>query len=294
MGRDGLILIDKPVDVSSRFVVNRVMRTLNIRKVGHFGTLDPFATGVLCVGVGQATKLLPFMPAREKEYIALVGFEKFTDTDDHKGQALEEFENVKIDLSEVQGWLDNNQGWISQVPPDFCAQKQNGKPLYKLKRQQQEVKPRAKDVHIVETEVLDSGDDWLRLRVVCSRGTYIRSIARDLGRFLGTGGYLRELRRLRSEGFSIEQAIALNDLNDEIELLPMAEALDIVKYKVGPEAEREIMNGRPILKAWLPEDPALDDDSFFAVLNQAGALICVARVKRDGAIIGRVERGFNP
>lgn len=299
MGLDGLVLIDKPADMSSRQVVDRLRRLLNVRKAGHFGTLDPFATGLLCVGLGQATKLLPFMSSTDKEYIAVIGFEKFTTTDDLKGETLASFENVAIDLTAVQAWLDGHQGWIEQLPPEYCAQKFNGQPLYKLKRRNQSVSPRPKQVCIAQTEILEHGPDWLKLRVACSRGTYIRSIARELGQALGLGGYLRELRRLQSEGFSIEQALTLEALDAHVaagtlEVLPLLSGLSLPRARVSDLGARGVVDGKPLRRDWFIDPIRAADGECLVVTDQAGRLLCVARIEQQAETVGRVERGFHP
>ena len=299
MDLNGLVLIDKPADMSSRQVVDRVRRMLNVRKAGHFGTLDPVATGVLCVALGQATKLLPFMSSDAKEYIATIGFEKFTDTDDLKGATLQSFDDAAFELAAAQAWLASHQGWFEQVPPEYSAQKLNGQPLYKLKRRNLEVTPRPKPVCILASEVLDHGRDWLKLRIACSRGTYIRSIAREMGRDLGLGGYLRELRRTRSEGFSIEQALSLEQAAEQaaagsLKPLPLTAALRLPQTRVDPAYERAVIDGKPLEPGWFLEEPAAAQAECFAVIGSTGRLLCVARVVDEVDVWARVERGFHP
>ncbi|HPS93026.1 MAG TPA: tRNA pseudouridine(55) synthase TruB [Deltaproteobacteria bacterium] len=294
MGKDGIVLIDKPAGITSRKVVDRVMRILNVKRAGHFGTLDPFATGLLCIGVGQGTKLLPFMQGQQKEYVALVGFDMSTDTDDVTGEVLERFSDVAIDEALLKRWFEENSGWIDQTPPEYCAQKLNGKPLYKLKREKKDVSPRSKQVHLEETEILATGTDWARVRIVCSRGTYIRAIARDLGKYLGYGGYLRELERIRSEGFSIDQAVTLEALEGtaEASVIPLIEALKIPRTRVTKTGEAGIRDGQPIQMSWVVDDVIAPDGAHVALLNANRDLLCVARVQRQGGFWGNIERGF--
>ncbi|OPZ60114.1 MAG: tRNA pseudouridine synthase B [Deltaproteobacteria bacterium ADurb.Bin510] len=299
MDLDGLVLIDKPADMSSRQVVDRLRRMLGVRKAGHFGTLDPFATGLLCVALGQATKLLQFMGSDAKEYIATIGFEKFTDTDDLKGQTIANFENVTLDVAAAQAWLDSHQGWFEQVPPEYSAQKLNGQPLYKLKRRNIEVRPRPKPVCITASEILDHGRDWLSVRIACSRGTYIRSIARELGRELGLGGYLRELRRLKSEGFAIEQALTLEEAaqraaDGSLTVIALEQAHRLPQARVAPAYERAVIDGKPLERDWFLDEIAAAADGLFAVTGTAGRLICVARIVDEADAWARVERGFHP
>lgn len=299
MVKQGVILIDKPEGISSRKVVDRVMSILKVKKAGHFGSLDPFATGLLCMGIGQGTKLLPFMQAHQKEYIAVIGLEMFTDTDDITGKPITNYGDVSIDIDKVQKWFDDNNGWIDQVPPDYCAQKYKGQPLYKLKRANIEVQPRQKQVYIEETEILSKGRDWIETRVVCSRGTYIRSIARDLGSALGCGGYLRELRRIKSEGFCIDHAMNLDTLramvdNKEDVLIPLAEAVQLPKVLVTKTAEAGIKEGHPIQKSWILGHDYMADGTYVALVNDKKRLLCIARIQRSNGIWAKIERGFMP
>ncbi len=296
MGTSGIVLIDKPAYITSRKVVDRVMAILNEKRAGHFGSLDPFATGLLCVGIGQGTKLLPFLQHHIKEYIALVGFDMTTDTDDLTGEVLKRFDDVRVDRVRIEEWFDAHRGVISQLPPDYCAQKHGGKPLYKLKRAKQEVSPRPKQVSIDEASILDAGPDWVRVRIVCSRGTYIRSIARDLGAALGVGGYLRELRRTHSEGFSIEKAVSLEALAEAKgqALISLEDAISLPKARVTPAGEAGIADGKAILLSWVADDVVAPEGAFVAVHGGAGTLLCIARVRRDGGVWGYIERGFKP
>jgi len=299
VGRQGIVLIDKGQGITSRKVVDQVMRILNVRRAGHFGSLDPFATGLLCVGLGQGTKLLPFMHDQQKEYIATIGFDMNTDTDDVTGAPLERFPNVSIDGEKARAWFLNNLGWISQVPPKYCAQKYQGKPLYKLSRANMDVQPREKRVHIVEAEILGFGPDWMEVRIVCSRGTYIRAIARDLGAYLGFGGYLRELRRLRSEGFHLEDALTLEELREKADageevVIPLSGALHIPKSRVIPAGQKAILEGNPIQFSWMKDEVEVSEGKHVAMMSLDGQLLCVARYQPSGGIWGYIERGFRP
>lgn len=294
MALDGIVLIDKPKDITSRKAVDTVMGILQVKRAGHFGSLDPFATGLLCIGVGQGTKLLPFMETHQKEYVALIGFEMSTDTDDITGAVTKRFDGVSINVEKLNGWFAQNKGWIQQLPPDYCAQKHNGRPLYRLKRANKEVNPRPKQIQLEDAEILDVGPDWAKVRIVCSRGTYIRSIARDVGAHLGIGGYLRELRRIRSEGFSLDRALSLEALSvrGEQALVPMLDALTIPKARVTRIGEQGAMNGQPIQLSWVVDDVAVPQDECVAVVNMDGNLLCIARVRREGGIWGHIVRGF--
>ncbi|HNY65873.1 MAG TPA: tRNA pseudouridine(55) synthase TruB [Deltaproteobacteria bacterium] len=299
MGKQGIVLVDKAHGLTSRRVVDHVMKILKVKRAGHFGSLDPFATGLLCVGIGQGTKLLPFMHAQQKEYIATIGFDMTTDTDDITGRPLERFDGVNIDIEAAKAWFMDNLGWINQVPPKYCAQKYQGKPLYKLTRANVDVQPREKQVYIEDAEVLGAGPDWMEVRIVCSRGTYIRSIARDLGEHLGHGGYLRALRRLRSEGFHVSGALTLEGLQEKDEagedvVIPLSNALHIPKSRVIPAGQKGILEGNPIQFSWVKDDVEVSEGNFVAMMSLDGQLLCVARYQPSGGIWGYIERGFRP
>lgn len=299
MGKQGIILIDKPEGITSRKALDRVMGMLKVKRAGHFGSLDPFATGLLCIGVGQGTKLLPFMHAHEKEYVATIGFDMSTDTDDVTGTPTRRFCNVSIDIEKSRQWFEQNKGWINQVPPRYCAQKFNGKPLYKLTRENQDVQPRPKQVYIENTDILEYGPDWINARIVCSRGTYIRSIARDLGAYLGYGGYLRELRRFKSEGFHLDDASTIDALREKVSngedvIIPLSSALHIPKVRVTRTGESGILDGNPIQVSWLLDDVNVKQGSYVAMLNTDMRLLCIARSQPFEGIWGYIERGFQP
>jgi tRNA pseudouridine55 synthase len=237
---DGLVIIDKPEGITSHDVVNRVRRALKTKRVGHTGTLDPFATGVMVILVGQATRLAQFLDKDEKEYEAVVQFGTETDTGDRTGVRTaecglrnEELEErvAEIDWDEV---FSNFRGEIMQVPPMYSAKKVEGKKLYELARQGMEVERKAVPVAIHELELADENEirtprSEIRIRVACSAGTYIRTLAEDIGRAVGLGAYLTELRRTRAGRFDISRAVTIEALGEMPEpnraLIPMSEAV---------------------------------------------------------------------
>jgi len=211
---NGFVVIDKPAGITSHDVVSRVRRILGIRKVGHTGTLDPFATGVLPVAVNDGTKAIPFLDESFKSYQALMRLGFATDTLDMTGRVLSESDWLTISRSQLDDVLLRFSGTISQIPPMFSAIKQNGQPLYKLARQGQEVERQVRQVEIRELAVLAFEPPLVSLLVVCSRGTYVRSLADDIGRELGCGAALQELRRIESGLFTIEEACTLESLEE--------------------------------------------------------------------------------
>jgi tRNA pseudouridine55 synthase len=208
---NGFVVIDKPAGITSHDVVSRVRRILGTRKVGHTGTLDPFATGVLPVAINDGTKSIPFLDEGSKTYKALLRFGVTTDTLDMTG-------------AQILSCLADFTGSISQIPPMYSAIKQNGQPLYKLARQGVAVERSARNVEIYSLELLSFDLPFAAIRVVCSRGTYVRSLADDIGRQLGCGAALQELRRTASGPFLIEDAVTLQTL-EELAIAGRAESL---------------------------------------------------------------------
>lgn len=235
---DGILIIDKPAGFTSHDVVNRVRRVFKTKRIGHTGTLDPFATGVLVLLIGRATRLARYLDRDEKEYEALVRFGFETDTGDRTGKRKDGFDLSDVEIKKILdaiNWddlLSRFRGEIRQVPPMHSAKKIAGKRLYALARQGKEVERKAVPVTIGKLEILESSDECNAIRhflVSCSAGTYIRSLAEDIGRVAGTGGHLEELRRTRSGRFLLESAVPLNMLEEmpspESRLISMADAL---------------------------------------------------------------------
>ena len=212
----GLLLINKPKDITSFKVVAAVRKKANTKKVGHTGTLDPLATGVLPILVGRATCLCPYLLNADKSYIASVKSGIVTDTLDITGKILSESAPsfTKEDLKEA---LEKFTGKQQQYPPVFSAIKRDGVPLYKLARKGQEieVEPREITVHSIKLLEFNDADKSFKIDVSCSKGTYIRSLCRDIGEYLGCGATLTDLVRTRTASFSLEQCVDLDSVTEE-------------------------------------------------------------------------------
>jgi tRNA pseudouridine55 synthase len=237
---DGALIIDKPAGLTSHDVVARVRRTLGEKRVGHTGTLDPFATGVLVVLVGRATRLAQFLSGADKEYEAVIRLGYETDTGDLTGSPrfdgadgpiLARLDTGRVKAcktagaQEIRAALESLRGEIDQVPPMYSAKKQQGRKLYELARRGEEVDRKAVRVNILEFEPVkravsllthnDDGTCDFAVRVVCSAGTYIRTLAEDFGRCLGVGAHLAALRRTRAGQFQIDRALTLAQLQEK-------------------------------------------------------------------------------
>ena len=237
---DGALIIDKPAGLTSHDVVARVRRIIGHRRVGHTGTLDPFATGVLVVLVGRATRLAQFLSGAEKEYEALIRLGYATDTGDVTGTRVEESHAKtrsaqSLRKEEIEAAMASLTGDIEQLPPMFSAKKIGGRKLYEHARRGEEIERQPARVTISEFELLNDDGEFprrnedgtadLRARVVCSAGTYVRTLAEDLGKRLGTGAHLAALRRTRAGRFEINDAQTLEDLAERMAQGSLPQAL---------------------------------------------------------------------
>ncbi len=219
----GFIIVDKPAGITSHDVVSRVRRIAGTRKVGHTGTLDPFATGVLPVAINDGTKAIPFLDEGSKCYEAVMQVGVATDTLDMTGTLLRESEYGHISLSQIQAACQRFIGPILQTPPMYSAIKQGGQPLYKLARQGVEVERAARPVEIYSLEITSCTLPFVSFTVHCSRGTYVRTLADDIGTVLGTGAALKELRRTASGPFLMASARTLGELEAAAEAGTLAD-----------------------------------------------------------------------
>ena len=220
----GLVVVDKPAGITSHDVVARVRRLAGTRKVGHAGTLDPMATGVLVLGVNRATRLLVHLTLTDKAYQATIRLGISTTTDDAEGEVTARSDPSALTPQMVEEALEGFVGEIEQVPTVVSAIKVNGQRAYKLARAGEEVVLKARGVRIDEITVTRMELPEVDVTVRCSSGTYIRAIARDLGAVLGVGGHLSALRRTAVGRFGVEQARTLSELNEEFTMIPIAEA----------------------------------------------------------------------
>lgn len=245
---DGVLVVDKPAGPTSHDIVDRARRALNTRSVGHTGTLDPFATGVLVLCVGRATRLARFLAAGEKAYRATVRLGFATTTDDVTGAPLAEKRPVELADATLLEALAGLVGTFDQVPPAFSARQVGGRRLYELARRGESVARAATPVTIHALDLISRGAETIELELRCSAGTYVRALARDLGERLGTGAHLAALRRTRSGVFDLGQAVPGDGLDGAAErLIPLAGLLlDLPSVTVGEEGRRRLGHGREL------------------------------------------------
>lgn len=211
---EGVLLIDKPRGCTSHDVVDRVRRKLKMKKVGHAGTLDPNATGLLIILVGRATKVSQYLMSLDKEYEGTIKLGEITNTYDSEGEVMETREVPSLSEDDVKAVLSEFLGDQYQTPPMFSAKKIDGVPLYKLARKGKEVEREPRFIRVSRLELTDFDLPRLRFEVACSKGTYIRSLAHDVGEKLGCGAHLEDLRRTLSGDFRIEQCVPLEKFED--------------------------------------------------------------------------------
>ncbi len=254
-GRDisGWLVVDKPAGPTSTAVVNKVRWALDAKKAGHAGTLDPDATGVLAVALGEATKTVPYITDALKAYVFTVRFGAATNTDDAEGEVLETSDARPSD-AEIEAALPGFVGDIQQVPPRFSAVKIDGERAYKLAREGEEIELAARDLYVESLTLLERPDpDHAVLEMVCGKGGYVRSIARDLGEGLGCLGHVRELRRVWSGPFDVEEAISLALIEElakdpalDAHLLPVEVGLaDLEEMRATAAGAARLKNGNP-------------------------------------------------
>lgn len=271
----GFLDIYKPKGITSHDVVARLRRVTKIKQIGHTGTLDPFAEGVLPICIGKATRLIEYLND-DKEYLATVQFGKTTDTYDIEGQITSESDK-KVSQADVITALKNFEGEILQTPPIYSAIKVNGKKLYDYAREGKEIEiqPRKVFIEKIQLKNFDEENQSAEILVACSKGTYIRSIAYDLGKKLGCGGYLTKLIRTRAGKFSLENTVALDDF-DTIEkvcqnLINPIDMLDLPTLEINDEEHQKVMLGQFF------ENKSVQDNHFLILIynNKINAVAVV-------------------
>ncbi len=284
---NGFLVIDKPAGITSHDVVSRVRRILGTRKVGHTGTLDPFATGVLPVAVNEGTKAIPFLDEGIKCYEALMQLGVSTDTLDMTGKVLCECDFSSVSEQQLLGVFKSFTGPIFQIPPMYSAIKQGGQPLYKLARMGQEVERAARPVSIHSIELLSFTPPFVSIRVTCSKGTYVRTLADDIGTMAGCGAALKELRRTASGPFEISAAHTLEELEcaaregrvTSLCISPFDSLTHLPDIPLTDAGLAKLSFGRsPLWSETTIEGGTLSGETQFVRLSHNGALVAVARL----------------
>ena len=275
---DGIVVVDKPGGMTSHDVVARVRRLAATRRVGHAGTLDPMATGVLVVGIGRATRVLGFLSGQDKEYDATIRLGVTTTTDDADGETIETRDAGGVDDASLAAVVAGLTGAIEQVPSAVSAVKVGGVRAYKRVREGETVELTPRPVTVTTFDIVGRRGDEVDVHVTCSTGTYVRALARDLGQALGVGAHLTALRRTRVGAFELDRARDLDQLAEGLEFVPLAEvvAMTFPRWDATADDARRIALGQRLAPVGLPAGPV-------GVFAPDGVVVALVE-ERDDAI----------
>jgi tRNA pseudouridine55 synthase len=282
----GLILIDKPPGITSHQVVEFIRSTFPVAKAGHLGTLDPFATGLLPVLLARATRLSQFLMGKDKGYLAEIRLGQARDTYDLAGMPVSDKREVSVDQSLVKDALSRFKGKFLQYPPPYSAKKVKGKKLYQYALEKEKVELEPKEVTVKKIELLKARGDLVVIKVHCSAGTYIRSIAHDLGQMLGVGGYLSSLRRVEFGRYAVQGAVPLDRATVLARtggitscIIPIEELLpEFPRVVVDELGGKRALSGGDLGAALIVSPPREDElnSTYFRVFDQRGELLALA------------------
>ena len=283
---NGIVIVDKPQDWTSQDVTARLRRVFNTRRIGHGGTLDPMATGVLPVFVGRATRGVEFFEHAEKTYEAVLRLGILTDTEDITGSVLEQ-RPVEVEEQQFEAVLQNFRGTIQQIPPMYSALKVNGQKLCDLARKGREVERQPREIQIHELTCLEFSGETARLRVRCSKGTYIRTLCKDIGMALGCGGCMESLRRTSAGEYTIQEAVPLQtllDTQDPESYLRGVDTMfrDLPQVVLTPNQEKRCRNGNSFTVKL--------DQGRYRAYSESGEFLMLAQV--EGQTMSTVKSFF--
>lgn len=289
---NGFLVIDKPQGATSFDVVRTIRRTLKVRRVGHCGTLDPMATGVLPIAIGEATRLVEFVMDGEKIYQGTLKLGETTDTQDAEGTILTRCAINGVDRVGIERVVATLRGSIEQLPPMYSALKRDGVPLYELARKGIEVERAKRTIEIYRFEICSVALPFVTFEVTCSKGTYVRTLAHDLGAKLGCGAHLTALRRLKSGAFTAAAAISLEQLQNEtqlaLQLLPVSSALAALPaLALSGEALLRLKNGVPPQQCEVRAEKSFPAPGTIVTLCREQQLVAVARFDPERLIEAR-------
>jgi tRNA pseudouridine55 synthase len=298
-GIDGLLIVDKPEGITSLDVVREIKHRLGVRKAGHIGTLDPFATGVLPVAINEGTKLVPFLREGPKEYEVTLKLGEETTTDDWTGQVVTKHPWEGIQPERIEAIFRTFLGKIRQTPPMFSAVKMQGRPLYRLARKGIEIERKEREIEIYKIQILGLELPLVRFDVSCSKGTYIRTLARNIGRKIGCGAHLLCLRRTRSGPFTLDQAISRTELRNlsgpdafSSWLISLSAALPSFPEVVGDERlVKKVRFGKEMVaQDLIPQAlPTFEKGELLKMSSPREGLVAILKSELNGTDIPRVS-----
>ena len=275
---NGILIVDKEKGYTSRDVVNKVSKILNIKKIGHTGTLDPIATGILVLCIGNSLKLVELLTNHDKEYHAKVKLGIETDTLDITGKILKSKDIKNITKEEIESVLKKYTGKIKQQVPIYSSIKVNGKKLYEYARNKEKIELPVREVEIYDLKLIsDINNNEFEIYCHVSKGTYIRSLIRDIGKSLGTYATMTELRRTKLGNFSLDNSYTIKEIeNNKFKLLSNLDILELPKIKVNKDIEKKIKNGAVL--------PKFFNEELAYILNEEGILLAIYQ-KKDSSTV---------
>lgn len=281
----GLIVLNKPKNITSHDAVDKIRALFNIKKVGHFGTLDPLAEGVLLIAVGKATKFFDFYIKKKKLYSGTIRFGCATTTYDSEGEPISEKKEIDLKKIDIEKILSAFRGKISQTPPIYSAKKVKGKPLYKYAREKEDVKIKPVNIEIftLQGKILEKDSLWFE--TLTSSGTYIRSLAHDIGQKAGSGAYLEELKRLKIGEFDIRNSVTLEELEDEVEAGNIAKVVgpietllpEFPKIIVSQGGRKAVLNGMPLEIKDIIKILSTEKSDYYRLFDEEGKLLTISQ-----------------
>ncbi len=296
---DGILIVDKPEGITSLDVARQIKRRFGVKKAGHIGTLDPFATGVLPIVINEGTKLVPFLGEGPKEYEATLQLGEETTTDDRTGQVVMSRPWEGVQPEKIEAVIRTFLGKIRQTPPMFSAVKIDGRPLYRLARKGIEIERKEREVEIYGIQMEGIDLPLVRFKVSCSKGTYIRALGRDIGRKIGCGAHLLRLRRTRSGPFTLGEAISWERIKEFSNrgllspwLISLKAALPSLPEVVGDERlVRKVRLGRKMMVQDLSQQnlPAFEKGEWLKICSLEEELVAILKSEMRGADIRRAN-----
>ncbi|MFC1855111.1 tRNA pseudouridine(55) synthase TruB [Thermodesulfobacteriota bacterium] len=281
---DGIVLLNKPAGITSYDVIRRLKKIFNTKKIGHGGTLDPFADGLLVIAINQGTKIISYFLDSDKGYIAKLKLGEKTDSYDLTGEIIESNKDFSLTKEAFIETLNEFKGKTLQTPPMHSAKKVNGQRLYKLARKGIEIERGKVEINITELDLVEYSLPYVTIKVACKKGTYIRSLANDIGDKLGSYAHLVELTRTKSGHFSIDDAYTLDELEAEKEDGKLSECLtslnDALSFMpsvtVHSDSEKKVLHGVTLCDEDIKEK-SVEDDITIKLLSENGALLALAQ-----------------
>ena len=286
----GFVIIDKPENMTSAGVVSQVKQALNAKKVGHAGTLDPFATGLMICCINRATRLARFFLGGKKKYQALLHLGIETDTQDATGKIISEKQIPVCPEMQINDVFRSFTGSLEQMPPVYSALKHQGVPLYKHARRGKPIQKPARQIVIFALHILEIRWPYIQFETTCSAGTYVRTLGADIGKALGCGGHLKELRRLESSGFSVTDAMSLEQFKRRVTTetfsryaVGMTQALkDMTEGRADSRLKEKIINGVPLTRRDVASTGAAGTSEFIKIIESNNELLAVIEQNQTG------------